>query len=68
MSSNRMSPEEVNARALAGEPIIFVDSRKPADWKSSAEKIPNAIRMRDDEVPARHQELDREATIITYCT
>ncbi|MBI4473540.1 MAG: hypothetical protein HY646_12800 [Acidobacteria bacterium] len=68
MASNRMSPEEANARALAGEPIIFVDSRKPLAWKKSDQKIPQAIRMRADEVALRANELDRNATIITYCT
>jgi rhodanese-related sulfurtransferase len=63
-----MSPEEVNARALAGEPIVYVDSRKPNDWKSSREKIPNALRMPADEVRHRHKELNPDATIITYCT
>ena len=68
MSSNRMSPEEVNARALAGEPITFVDCRNPMAWKKSNQKIPHAIRMRYDEVESRHNELDRNRTIITYCT
>jgi rhodanese-related sulfurtransferase len=68
MPSDRMSPEEVNARALAGEPIVFIDARNEQAWKNSDQKIPHAIRMTADDVASRAHELDRGATIITYCT
>lgn len=68
MASDRMSPEEVNARSLAGEPILFVDVRKPEAWNHSPHKVPQAIRIPADEIDRRFDELDREATIVTYCT
>jgi len=68
MPSNRISPEEANARVLAGEPIIFVDSRNPKAWEESNWKIPGAIRVPTDDVESHLNELDRASTIITYCT
>jgi rhodanese-related sulfurtransferase len=68
MDSIRMSPEEINARALAGEKIIFLDSRNPTAWAESDYQIPGAIRMPVDEVEHRSTELDKDATIAAYCT
>jgi rhodanese-related sulfurtransferase len=68
MASNRISPEEVNARVLAGEPIVFVDTRNPQAWKESDRKIPDAIRAPADEVESHLNEIDKNSTIITYCT
>ena len=68
MPSNRISPEEANARALAGEPIVFVDARNPKAWASSDRKIPGAIRVPADDVDRHLNEIDRAATVICYCT
>jgi rhodanese-related sulfurtransferase len=68
MASNRTSPEEANARVLAGEPVIFVDRRNPNAWDSSDRKIPCAIRIPADEIESRLDTLDRDSTVIAYCT
>jgi rhodanese-related sulfurtransferase len=68
MPSNRISPEEVNARVLAGEPIVFVDVRNPKAWIKSDRKIPDAIRVPADQVESHLNEIDKNATVITYCT
>ena len=68
MPSNRISPEEVNARALAGEPIVFLDNRNPKAWKESDRKIPHAVRVPADDVESHLDALDKNATIVTYCT
>jgi rhodanese-related sulfurtransferase len=68
MASNRISPEEVNARVLAGEPIVFVDTRNPKAWEESDRKIPGAIRVPTDDVESHLNEIDRKATVVTYCT
>jgi rhodanese-related sulfurtransferase len=68
MASNRISPEEVNARALAGEPMVFVDSRNEKAWEQSDRKIPGAIRVPASGVESHLKEIDRSATVITYCT
>ena len=67
MASNRISPEEVNARALAGEPIIFLDSRNPTAWSESDKKIPGALRVPADDVESYLDSIDRESTVVTYC-
>jgi len=63
-----MSAREVYELYAAGEPVIFVDVRNPTAWAQSDEKIPRAVRIPLDELPSRLHELDRVATIITYCT
>jgi rhodanese-related sulfurtransferase len=68
MAANRISPEEVNARALAGEPIVFVDSRNAKAWGESDRKIPGAVRVPADDVQSHLKEIDRDSTVVAYCT
>jgi rhodanese-related sulfurtransferase len=68
MASNRISPEEANARVLAGEPIIFVDVRNPKAWLESERKIPAAIRVTAEDLDSHLAAIDPASTIITYCT
>jgi rhodanese-related sulfurtransferase len=68
MASNRISPDETNARVLAGEPVVFIDSRDPKAWGNSTRKIPGAIRIPAAEIERRLDEIDRTATVIAYCT
>jgi rhodanese-related sulfurtransferase len=68
MPSNRISPEEVNARVLAGEPIVFLDTRNPKAWAESDRKIPGAVRVPTDDVESHLNEIDRASTIVAYCT
>jgi len=68
MPSNRISPEEANARVLAGEPMAFVDSRNPQAWAKSDRKIPGAVRVPADDVESHLSKIDQYSTIVTYCT
>ena len=68
MDSIRISPEEANARALSGQRVMFLDSRSPQAWGESDRKIPDAIRMPVVEVENHVPVLDKDATIIAYCT
>jgi rhodanese-related sulfurtransferase len=68
MGSIRISPEEVNARALSGEKLVFVDSRNPVAWAESDRKIPGAIRVPVDSAEQHLQEIEKDATVIAYCT
>jgi rhodanese-related sulfurtransferase len=68
MPSNRISPEEANARVLGGEPIIFLDSRNPKAWAESDRKIPGAIRVSGDDVESHLSEISRAKTVVAYCT
>ena len=68
MASNKISPEEINARVLAGEPIVFLDARNPNAWSESDRKIPGAIRMTSNDVSSRLDEIDRNSIVVAYCT
>ena len=68
MPSLRISPEEANAVALASEPIVYLDSRNEHAWSMSDEKIPGAIRVPADDVESHLNEINRDATVIAYCT
>jgi rhodanese-related sulfurtransferase len=68
MGSIRLSPEEANARVLRGDRVVFVDSRKPEAWGQSDRMIPGAIRIPVDAVDDHIQELNKEETVIAYCT
>jgi len=68
MPSDRISPEDVNARILAGELVVFLDNRNPKAWAESNQKIPGAIRVPSNDVQAHLHEIDPASTVITYCT
>jgi rhodanese-related sulfurtransferase len=68
MASDRISPEEASARVLAGDNVIYVDTRNPKAWAKSDRKIPGAIRIPADQVESHLNELDPASTVITYCT
>ena len=68
MASIRISVEETNARVLAGEPVVFIDVRNEKAWNESDRKIPGASRMTAEDIPARLDEIDRDATVVAYCT
>jgi rhodanese-related sulfurtransferase len=68
MPSLRISPEEANAVALAAEPIVYLDSRNEQAWSTSDEKIPGAIRVPADDMESHLNEINRDATVIAYCT
>ena len=68
MASDKISADEANARVLAGEPIIFIDARRPEAWGESDRKIPRAIRITGDHIESGADEVQRSATVIVYST
>ena len=68
MSSLRLSPEEANARVQSGERVLFLDARNPTAWGESDQKIPGSIRVPADAVEDHIQEIDKDFTVIAYCT
>jgi rhodanese-related sulfurtransferase len=64
----RVSVDEVRQRLDHGEPLVFLDVRNPQAWASSDVKLPGAIRMALDDLPARMGELSRHQPIVAYCT
>jgi rhodanese-related sulfurtransferase len=68
MDSIRISPEEANAMSLRGKPVIFLDDRNPTAWGESDRKIPGAIRVPADSVEDHIHEINKDSTVIAYCT
>ncbi|MGH9523723.1 MAG: VTT domain-containing protein [Terriglobales bacterium] len=64
----RIEPEAVLAMIEGGERPYIVDLRHPLDVLPDPRVIPGAMRMRPDEVAARHDEIPRDREIILYCT
>jgi rhodanese-related sulfurtransferase len=68
MPSLRISPEEASAMALAGEPVVYLDSRNEQAWSGSDEKIPGAIRVPADAAESHLDLIGHDATVVAYCT
>ena len=64
----RISLEDAHRLWRSGRTIMFIDTRNPKAWATAEEKIPGAVRIPLEEIEAHLNELDRHATIITYCT
>jgi hypothetical protein len=63
----RITKEE--AKALLGMPkVIFLDTRIGAEWKSSDKKIKGAVRVTSGDYDLWATGLDKNTTIIAYCT
>jgi adenylyltransferase/sulfurtransferase len=65
---SRVTAEEVKTRLDRGEPLVFLDVRNPKAWAEVDRKLPGAIRIPLDELPARISEIPKDRAIITYCT
>ena len=61
----RITVEEAKGKFDAGT-AIFVDVRSLEEYQ--ARHIPGAVAMPIEEIPARYDELPKEAEIILYCT
>ena len=68
MASDRISPKEVYTLFSSGHPFVFVDARNPKAWAASDVKLPNAIRVPADDVESHLQAIDRDKTVVAYCT
>ncbi len=67
-TTERISPHEAYALIRLGQKVAFLDSRNPKAWAESEEQIPGAIRVPADDVQSHVDQLDRDATILAYCT
>jgi rhodanese-related sulfurtransferase len=68
MDAMRISVDEVRRRINRGDDILFVDSRSPASWAASTEKIVGAIRVPPDDVADHVGSIPQGRSLITYCT
>jgi sulfur-carrier protein adenylyltransferase/sulfurtransferase len=64
----RIPVAEARAFLDRGEPVVFLDVRNPQAWAAASVKLPGAIRMPLDELPARAAELPRSGHVVAYCT
>jgi rhodanese-related sulfurtransferase len=68
MPVRRISAGDAYKLFSSGRPVVFLDVRNPTAWAESNQKIPGAVRIPVDQLDSRLNELDRSATIFTYCT
>lgn len=62
---NEVSPHELKARLDNGDNLIVVDMRQP--WEYQSGHIPGARPMFVNEIPARMNELPKDADIVFQC-
>lgn len=63
--AQRITPTELVAQRVAGQPPLVVDVREPYEREIAA--IPDSVLIPLGELPARLGELDREREIVVYC-
>jgi adenylyltransferase/sulfurtransferase len=68
MEITRITVDELKERMDRGEELIILDSRNPQAWAESQVKIPGAIRLVEDQLPQEAEKLQRNHSIIVYCT
>ena len=68
MAKDKISVPEAQRLYSSGKPVVFVDSRNPKAWGTSDVKLTKAIRVPSDDVESHINEIDRNATVIIYCT
>jgi membrane protein DedA with SNARE-associated domain len=64
----RISPEELERRRAAGEPLVVVDLRHAVELEVDRAMIPGALRIPAEELEARHGEIPRGGEIVVYCS
>lgn len=68
MKAPRITGKELKRRLDAGEDVVLLDVRSPADYAASRVKIINAVRIPLDELEKRAGELDPDKEVAAYCT
>jgi membrane protein DedA with SNARE-associated domain/rhodanese-related sulfurtransferase len=62
----RITPDELQAKLLAGEPVVVVDLRHPLAFGDGA-KVLGALQMTPAELEHRHGEIPRDHDVVLYC-
>jgi membrane protein DedA with SNARE-associated domain/rhodanese-related sulfurtransferase len=68
LRSRRLTPEALQQRLAAGEPVRIVDLRTAIAFEVTRETLPGAIRLDPEELEDRHNELPRDRDIVLFCT
>jgi hypothetical protein len=64
----RITPDELLQRIEARENLAIIDLRHALDFLPDPRILPDAIRIRPDELEERYEEIPRDREIILYCT
>ena len=64
----RISVDELRTRMEAGEDFVVIDTRNPQAWGQSDVKLPEAIRVPADRLEDQLAKIQKNKSIVTYCT
>ena len=64
----RINLAELERRKNAGEKVLLVDSRNPAEWGGASTKAKGAVRVGVGEVEEKISKIPQGALIAAYCT
>jgi membrane protein DedA with SNARE-associated domain len=65
---DRITPQELQRRLLAGEPIAIVDLRSAADFGAARETLPGAVRGTPDTMDEDLRALSPDREVVLFCT
>jgi membrane protein DedA with SNARE-associated domain/rhodanese-related sulfurtransferase len=65
---DRITPESLRHRQLAGEPVAVIDLRHELDFEAEPYTIPGAIYIPAEQIAERHREIPRGVEVVLYCT
>jgi rhodanese-related sulfurtransferase len=66
--ADRITIDEINKREAAGEQFTYVDVRNDKDWAAAEKKLPTALRIPLDKADAQLSDINKDRTVVTYCT
>jgi membrane protein DedA with SNARE-associated domain len=64
----RISPEELETKLSAGEPVVVVDLRHELDVQTDPMMIRGAIHMTPTALEQRHAAIPRDRDVVLYCS
>src|SRR5260370_8692611 len=64
----RITPQELQARLVAGEHVIILDLRSALDLQMMPYTIPGAVHVAPEDLAVRSGDLPRDREIVLYCT
>lgn len=64
----RITPEELQQKLAAGEPIVVVDLRHSLDFEADPATIPGALHLDPENFSALHDTVPRDRDVVLYCT
>ncbi|CAN5495629.1 DedA family protein/thiosulfate sulfurtransferase GlpE [soil metagenome] len=65
---DRITPDALRQRQLAGERLCVVDLRHELDFEAEPYVIPGALYIPAEEIARRHSEIPRDVEVVLYCT